>query len=285
MPEATLNGARVVYDIAGSGPPCIVLHGGLGFDHGYMRDALRALEDVNTFVYVDQRGNGLSERVPIETITLPQLAADVEALREHLGYERVGVCGHSYGGFVALEYATTYPDRLSHLVLLDTSPGGFEPTPDELAERGDRSWVTPQVEAALQAMSVMPEHDDAMEAMLPQIARAYVFRADPAELIGVFEQTIADAAALKQGFVALAGWTVVDKLDAISAPTLVVCGRHDLQTTPECSKRLAAAIPRADLAWFESSAHFPWIDEREAFESTLRDWLMSHPQTGPPNVS
>jgi len=281
MPEATLNGARVVYDVAGSGPPCIVLHGGLGFDHGYMRDALRDLEDVNTFVYVDQRGNGLSERVPIETITIPQLAADVEALREHLGHDRIGVCGHSYGGFVALEYATTYPDRCSHLVLADTSPGAFEPTPEELSERGDDSWVTPEVRAALELMSVMPGDDEEMESKLPLLAPAYLYQAEAAELADVLEQTVVDAAALRQGFVALAGWSVVDRLSAISAPTLVVCGRHDLQTTPECSKRLATAIGRAELVWFESSAHFPWFDERDAFEATLRRWLSRHPSSVP----
>jgi pimeloyl-ACP methyl ester carboxylesterase len=61
---------------------------------------------------------------PLETLTFEQFCFDAEALREHLGFERVAVPGYSYGGFIALEYALRYPERLSHLILLDTSPGG-----------------------------------------------------------------------------------------------------------------------------------------------------------------
>lgn len=273
MPEASLNGAGIVYDVAGKGPPCVALHGGLGMDHSYLRLALEPFHDVCTMVYPDQRGNGLSERVALDTITLPQLAADVEALREHLGFERVGVWGHSYGGFVALEYATTYADRLSHLVLLDTSPGAFEPTPDELAERGDASWITSDVQEALAAMATLPADDEAMEEAMPKLAPAYVKNIEPAVLSEQFEEMIFDAAALVAGINAFAGWSVVDKLAAIGSPTLVACGRYDLQTPPECAKRLSSAIPGAELLMLEESAHFPWLEEPEVFYPAVRGWL------------
>jgi proline iminopeptidase len=273
MPEAKLNGAGIVYDVSGTGPPCISIHGGLGFDHSSMIDLLRPFEDLNTMVYFDQRGNGLSERVPLETITLPQLADDVDALREHLGFEQVGIAGHSYGTFVGLEYATTHPDRVSHLMLFGGSPGAFEPTPDELGQRGDRSWVTAEIEAALPGHFPFPTNDEEMEQLFPKIAPAYLRHADPSILLDELSETIFDASAMRQGFIALMGWSVADKLDRITAPTLVACGRHDLHTTPECSARLASAIPNAELVWFEESAHFPWLEEREAFNAAVRDWL------------
>jgi proline iminopeptidase len=273
MPEARINDAVLVYEVSGIGPPLIAIHGGLGFDHSSMVSMLEPFEDLNTIVYLDQRGNGLSERVPLETITLPQLAADVDALREHLGYERVGLAGHSYGSFVALEHATTHPERVSHLMLVGASPGVFEPTPGELAERGDRSWVTPEIEAALPGRFPPPINDEEFEALFPKIAHAYLRHADPAVLIQEMSETIFDAAAVIAGFMALSGWSVVDKLDRITAPTLVACGRHDLHTTPECSARLASAIPKAELVWFENSAHFPHLEEREAFDAAVRAWL------------
>jgi proline iminopeptidase len=274
MPRATINGADIHYEVSGAGPPLIAVHGGLGFDHSSMVNTLAPFEDLRTIVYYDQRGNGLSERVDLSTITIDQLAADLDALREHLGFEQVGVAGHSYGSFVALQHATTYPDRVSHLLLLGASPGVFEPTADELAERGDRSWVTPEIEAVLPGPHLaFPDSDEEFEAAFPSMAPAYLRHADPSVLSEELSQTIFDAAAMRQGFIALAGWSVVDELSKITAPTLVACGRHDLHTTPECSARLASAIGNAELVWFENSAHFPWLEEREAFDAAVRRWL------------
>ena len=85
----------------GAGPPCLVMHGGLGVDHSQFREGLDPLGDVLRLVYYDHRGNGRSGRPPIETLTLGQLADDADALRSHLGYEKVAVLGHSFGGCIA----------------------------------------------------------------------------------------------------------------------------------------------------------------------------------------
>ncbi len=283
MATATVNGTELFYLDEGSGPPVVVLHGGLGFDHTYMRSSLRALEDDLRMIYVDQRGNGRSGRPPLETVTIPQLAADVEALREHLGLERIGVLGHSYGGFVALEYATTYPNRVSHLVLEDTSPGAFEPTSGELAERADPSWVTPEIQAAFAVFGSMmasgqnPTNEEFLE-RFPAIAPVYLYKTESEHLAAVMAGTVANAdVAMHSMTVALPGWSVADKLDRITAPTLVLCGRYDLMTTPECSKRLSTAIPGAELVWFESSGHFPSVEEPDAFIAAISDFFGRHP--------
>jgi proline iminopeptidase len=280
---AQINGTELFYLVEGSGPPLIVLHGGLGFDHTYMRASLEPLEDVRTMIYVDQRGNGRSERPPLETITIPQLAADVDALRDHLGHERVGVLGHSYGGFVALEYATTYPDRVSHLVCEDTSPGVFEPTEAELAERPDPSWITPEIQAgfeyfgSLMASGETPT-DEGFRENLPTVAPVYLYRSDPSVLAGNLGDMIVNAeVAMHSMRVALPGWSVADKLDRVTAPTIVLCGRYDLMTTPECSKRLSTGIAGAELVWFENSGHFPSIEETDAFVSALRAFFARTP--------
>ena len=72
-------------------------------------------------VYYDHRCNGRSGRPPIETLTLAQLADDADALRSHLGYEKVAVLGHSYGGCLALQYALRHPRHVSHLLLVGTT--------------------------------------------------------------------------------------------------------------------------------------------------------------------
>lgn len=274
MATARINGAELFFVESGHGVPCIFLHGGLGFDHSAYKTTLTPLEDVFRFTYVDQRGNGRSERVPLGTITIPQLAEDVEALRVHLGLDRLALMGHSYGGFVALEYATRYPERLTHLLALDTSPGVFEPTPDELAERGDPSWITPEVQRGLDAFAgAPPATNEEFAAILPVIAPAYLRSTPPDALAGLLASTILNAEAMVRGFEVLDGWSVVDRLGRISCPALMLCGRYDLFTTPECSKRLASAIPGAELVFLERGGHFPWIEEPEVFFAVVKGWL------------
>lgn len=277
MPTAPVNGTNLYYELVGEGIPCIALHGGLGMDHTYLKATFGSLNDQLRFIYVDQRGNGRSDRPPSETITLAQLAADVEALRDQLGFEKIALLGHSFGGFIALEHATTFPESLSHLILLDTSPGKFEPTPEELAERPDPSTVSPEArEAAQKLFSVPPASDEASGGLTLDHARAYLHKQGPAVLFSAFSDVIFDLSTMILGFMSFAGWSVADKLDRITCPTLVVCGRYDLQTTPECSKRLSTAIPDAELLWLENSGHFPWVEEPDTFFAAVEEWLSRH---------
>jgi proline iminopeptidase len=120
MSHAQINGSDLFYRIVGKGWPCFILHGGLGLDHTYLHPWLDPLGDQLQLIYYDQRGNGRSGRPPLDTLTFDQFCADAEALRIHLHYDRIALLGHSYGGFIALEYALRYPERVSHLILVDT---------------------------------------------------------------------------------------------------------------------------------------------------------------------
>jgi proline iminopeptidase len=274
VPEVSLEGTTFYYEEVGRGVPCIALHGGLGFDHQYMKTMLGPLEHSLRVVYLDQRGNGRSGRPPLETITMQQLADDVDALRDRLNLERVALVGHSYGGFVALECALRYPDRISHLVLVDTGPGAFEPTEEELAERADPSWISPAIANA----SWDPPHtDDDFARDFPKIAARYVKSITPEVLLEKVGGGILSASALLRSAAVLEEWSVADRLGEIACPSLVICGRYDLVTTPECAKRMATAIPGAELRWFESSGHFPWLEEPDEFAAALRDFIGRHP--------
>jgi proline iminopeptidase len=99
----------------------------------------RRLADRFTLVFYDHRGNGRSQGAPVSSMTWENLTADADALRQRLGFDRWAVLDHSFGGQVALEYALRYPDRLSHLVLLDTCGASRwvqEHVPELLAKRG-----------------------------------------------------------------------------------------------------------------------------------------------------
>lgn len=266
MSIASVNGTQLYYCEIGSGPLCLVLHGGLGLDHTAYRDFDR-LAGRRRVVYYDHRGNGRSARPEPATLTMPQLADDAAALIAHLGADRAAVIGHSYGGFVAQELAIRHPERVEALVLVDTAPGRpgrDEPPPDP----------APPLPADLAAaMASAPPTDALFAAGFRDLLRHYVHRIDVAELARRFADVRFDAAAMTRSMRLLAEWSAADRLGAVTAPTLVVVGRHDVITPPAQARRIARAVPGAWLVECPDSGHFPWVEEPEEFFATVEAWL------------
>jgi proline iminopeptidase len=114
------NVRHYVVELGHSGDPdktFIVLHGGYGAEHSYLIDMVEPLTDRYRFVLYDQRGS-LRTPAPGSTITFEGLVGDLDKLREELGLEDVRLIGHSNGAVLALDYMTTYPERVSGLVFL-----------------------------------------------------------------------------------------------------------------------------------------------------------------------
>lgn len=119
MTTMPIRDVRLFVEVVGRGYPLVLMHGGPGGDHWTMLP-FRQLADRFTVVFYDHRCNGRSVGAPVTSMTWENLTADADALRQKLGFEKWAVLGHSFGGKVALEYALRYPERLSHLILLDT---------------------------------------------------------------------------------------------------------------------------------------------------------------------
>jgi len=118
---AEVNGTEIFYKIRGEGEPLLMMHGGLGQDHTVFSPWLEPLEERFKVIYYDHRGNGRSGRPPLETLTHENFAKDADELRRFLGIDEMILFGHSYGSFLALEYAVRYQEHLTHLVW--TPPG------------------------------------------------------------------------------------------------------------------------------------------------------------------
>jgi proline iminopeptidase len=227
------------------------------------------LADRLRLVYYDQRANGRSERVPLETLTMEQLADDAAALATRLDATPAIVIGHSYGGFVAQELALRHPEHVAGLILLDTTPGqlGASDSPDD--DQGPPpppEWLA----VAGSAPATDAEFAATLGALLPH------YLADQANLAAAHEavsKTIFDAATMARSMEVLAGWSSVDRLAQIEVPTLVVVGSHDRITSPAQSHRIARRIPHAQVVEMEHSGHFPWLEEPERFTKIVREWL------------
>ena len=266
MPTVEIHQTQLYYTSRGTGVPCLVMHGGLGLDHTYLR-GLDVFSDVLHLVYYDHRHNGRSGRPPLETVTHAQLADDAEGLRQHLGFEKVAVLGHSYGGFIALEYALRYPESVSHLILLDTAP--VFNYGEDIMNNAMAMGATP---AMLEALAASSSTDEAMKNILKLIFPLYFYRYQPA-----YDALLADiivCAALEgQQEQMLSTFNTLPSLDDIGCPTLILVGLHDFICPPSQAQLMYEHIPHSRLVLFEHSGHFPWIEEPALFIQTVKEWL------------
>ena len=271
VPTTDVHGTTLFYEVDGEGAPCVVLHGGLGFDHTVYRRTLGPLSPPLELVFLDHRGNGRSGRPPLETLTMAQLADDAVALADHLGHHQVIVFGHSYGGFVAQELAIRHPDRVRGLLLVDTTPGqlGRDESEDSI-EPGP-----PQPPALGEVMASLVPTDDGLAAGLQALLPHYLHRRDVEEVGPLFADTVFDVSAMLRGFEVLASWSSIDRLSTVRCPTLLVTGRHDVFSSFPQAHRIARRIPGARVEIFEHSGHFPWLDEPDAFFGLVHDWLVT----------
>jgi proline iminopeptidase len=270
------DGAELFYQIVGKGEPCLVLHGGPGIDHTSLRPWLDPLGEHAQLVFLDQRGNGRSTMRPGEIPDFKQLCADADALRTAVGAERVALLGHSFGGFVALEYALRYPERVRHLILVDSAPS-FD-YGEEIKENIARRELS---EETLAAVSAPPPSSDAeFGAMWRAVLPLYFHHYDASLAKQTFAETVYRAAAAAWGSALFASYNVVTRLGAINAPTLVVVGEDDLICPPRQARRLQAGISGAQLVPIPGCGHFPFVERPDEFLAVVRRWLIQHGARG-----
>lgn len=116
----TSDSTQLYVKVAGTGNPCVFVHGGPGSDSYYFEgtpgNAL--LQEQLTMVYYDQRGSGRSSKATNGDYSLSRMLKDLEELRMHLGYRRWSVMGHSFAGILVTNYAATYPKSVERLLVI-----------------------------------------------------------------------------------------------------------------------------------------------------------------------
>ncbi|MGH3315668.1 MAG: alpha/beta fold hydrolase [Nocardioidaceae bacterium] len=273
----TINGNRLLVDVLGpeDGPVLIAHHGapGLG-SRAEPRASFGRLADTFRVVVFDARGSGESEGNP--PFSHEQWAADVDALREWVGAERIVMAGGSYGGFISMEYAIRYPDRVRALVLRDTSADHEN---DKAARRNAESNSRVAIDwDKFNRITDGQIHDnDDLRECWREILPLYDHVYDPDAVERKAEQTWYRYEAHNYAFsVNLPQYDIKPLLPGISCPTLITVGRSDWITPVECSEVIAALVPDAELVVFENSGHSPQVEEGELWTKTVRDFLARH---------
>ncbi|MFI2363593.1 alpha/beta fold hydrolase [Promicromonospora sp. NPDC019610] len=272
--RVTINGNELAVEVLGpEGAPVILTHHGapgLG-SRAEPRASFGRLADEYRVIVFDARGSGASEGSG--TFSHEQWAADLDALREWAGAERVAIAGGSYGGFMAMEYAVRYPERVAAVVLRDTSPDhGNAHLARDNALASDR--VTVDMEKFDRIDQGRVRDDDDLRDCWREILPLYDFVYDPDAVERKVAATPYRYEAHNYAFsVNLPAYDLKPQLPGITAPTLVTVGRTDWITPVSCSQTITELIPDARLVVFERSGHSPQIEEAEEWTRVVRNFL------------
>lgn len=275
MTHMQIRDVSLFVRVIGQGYPLVLMHGGPGLDYTTLLP-LQPLADQLTLIFYDHRCNGRSEGADVSSMTFENLTADADALRQALGFDQWAVLGHSFGGHVALEYALRYPQSLSHLVLMNT--GGDQwwvqhNAPELLARRGYNARA---VQAARRFYNGQLTPGEFLPTFM-KFMGAYNYRNS---LLPVARNLVSSPApkfrpeATIFGYSQpLNGWTVMDRLNEIQVPTLVLAGRHDFLFPTEHQVALAAGIADARLEIIECAGHNPHMERPADVIGALRRFL------------
>lgn len=281
---ASLRGTRIFFDIEGLGlvprgdrmvqkPVAFLIHGGPGADHTSYKPSFSPLSDRLQLVYFDHRGNGRSDRTDPTTYTLDNNVEDMEALRRYLGLGKIVVIGGSYGGMVGLTYASRYPENVSHLIVYATVADSrfLAQAQAILAERGtaeQRAIAQHLWDGTFRDEEHLAEY---FRLMAPMYSTTY----DPEKPGQGWKRAKLSADAINRAFSGfLRSYDIRKDLHKITAPTLVIGGRHDWICQPEFSVEIARLIPNADLRIFEQSGHAIRTDETQALLDAIAGFIV-----------
>lgn len=267
----TSDGVSLRGRVTGKGPLMIGVHGGLGIDAGYLWGAFDSLADSHQIVCFDQRGHGRSGgRETLDRSSRETLVEDIDCVRRHAGAGRVILFGHSYGGFLALEYAARFPERVAGLALCSTSA-----SLDHVAAAVDRvaSSARPDEFSALETLLTdPPASDEQFGALWRAVTPLYFADHDPRRG-DVFSATRFSSAGYAAGARFLSSYDMRPRLAEIEAPVSLFHGANDwIMNASTAGDKLARGIPHATRFTFARSGHYPFIEEPTSWKANFTDW-------------
>jgi pimeloyl-ACP methyl ester carboxylesterase len=279
------DGLELAYHVVGTGKPLVCLAGGPMRASAYFGD-LGGLSAHRQLVMLDLRGTGDSAH-PTDTATYrcDRQVADVEALREALGLDRIDVLAHSAGSSLAALYLTHHAHRVGDLVLITPAPRalGVQPTEqDTLAAaelRKHEPWF-PEAFAALEAIWRGEDSDENWAKIVPFSYGRWDAQAQ-AHAAADDVQGNQAAAAIYGSAGAFDGTAIRKAFAARMEPVLILGGAADGWPSPRVCTEYAALFPSAELALQPAAGHFPWLDDPAWFTRTVASFLTHSPETAP----
>jgi 3-oxoadipate enol-lactonase len=257
MPEAHVNGISLHYTDNGVGEVVVLIHG-LGSSSADWELQLPVLVSVYRVIAVDLRGHGQSSK-PAGPYSMQMFASDIAALIEGLGIAPCRVVGLSLGAMTTLELAATRPELVRCAVVVNAGPDFIPRTVKDKAMVWQRLTLVRTV--GLRRLGQL-------------VANRTLPGEDQAELRERVAEVVADndKAAYLASMSAIVGWSVVERLDQVTPPVLVVASEFDY-TPVESKQPIVANAPDAQLIVVEGARHLLPIEKPDEFNEIMARFL------------
>ncbi len=284
-----LNGVRHWVRVAGAvlnTTPLVIVHGGPGGSvYTFEQTAGAQLEQSQTIIYYEQRGCGRSsDASDTSSYTVPQLAHDLEQLRQALELDAIDLLGFSFGAELALEYAAAHPQSVRRIVahapasifgsrIAAVQSQGFAAVaaPDVREEIERIVQASRNPESALEQVWAVVDSATVDRFLFQDTSAAQRNRDSWLE----FDQRFQPSGAMARAF----QWLprdpnhALEVLPKVQAHTLVLTGRYDRNGGAQLGREVAELLSNSSFVVFEHSAHFPDIEERPLYCQIVSDFL------------
>jgi 3-oxoadipate enol-lactonase len=261
MPTAKVNGVELYYEDQGNGFPVVFGHG-LCFDGDMFSHQVQALSSRYRTITVDFRGHGRSQSLD-QPYTLEDNTEDLYRLLQHLGISQAHFVGLSMGGMTAMRLALAQPEMVKSLVLLDTSADGEEPgkvASYEMAAQTTRDHGPDLVIDAILPVFFSSSYLNGRPEEAAAMKQKIIERIHP---VGVYHATLAVTRRR----------SIIEEIDRIKVPTLILVGDQDIATVPEKSQRIHERIAGSQLVVIPNAGHMSAIEQPELVTSEIERFL------------
>ncbi len=246
MPTVSMHGLRHYFRLEGKpgATPLVLVHA-VGTDLSLWDRVVPGLNERFQVLRYDLRGHGGTD-APASAFTMPELAADLIKLTEHVGWTQFSICGLSVGALTAMEATLAAPERVKSLALISAAgsiappPGGWAERARMVKEQGMEPLASSMVERMFSAS--FRERDDPMMHTL----RTVLLATEPRGYAACVT--------------ALAGVDFSSRLAQIACPALVIRGSNDMLLSPTAAQSLADGLPNSKLVEVDA-AHFPPVED------------------------
>jgi proline iminopeptidase len=269
-----VGGAELYVREAGHGTAIIVLHGGPDFDHSYLLPELDRLSDSYHLIYYDQRGRGRSaDGVKPEDVTLASDIADIEKVRQYYHLDSVVLLGHSWGTVLALEYALRYPERVSHMILMNPAPASeadYKQLRNDwlekraadmerrkaIADTAGYKEADPKAVIAYYRIHFKPAlaRSEDYEKIITRMQASFVRQGNA----GIIKARAVESRLMTETW-ALSGYDLLPRLKTVSVPALVIYGDHDF-IPAATAEHITQALPNARMVTLKDCGHFAYLE-------------------------
>jgi proline iminopeptidase len=256
--------AYQAYGASSQATPVIIANGGPGLSHIYMiqNDVWTRISKSRQVVFYDQRGTGKSTRLSAGTSQeMNAQVADLEAVRAKFGFAKFDLVGDSYGGLLAMAYASAYPEHVEKLILSDSAAPAMK----------NIVRVLPQVFPDMQQRTNDPQEQlrNHFRMLFYSEEKRDAYLAGAKDLGSNPEVAAAVSRAISK-----VDFTV--ELPKFNFPTMVITGRYDMNVAPLTAWNIYKAIPGAKFVVFAKSGHLPSYEEPDKYVQVVNEFLAGH---------